>query len=504
MKPLASSLLLREVRIVPVHGAASAVEPVDVLIRGGRIAALGPQARDPGARVVHCAGRWLIPGLWDHHVHFAQWAAARRRIDLAGSTTPQEVCRRVAAALPGSAAPVVMGFGYRSGAWGQQPTVAVLDAISDGRPIILISGDAHNGWLNSAALARFGLPAREGALTEDEWFAVWARLPELPRDAAAEEAAYAAAVRAAAALGVVGVTDFELARGDLAWPQRMAAGLDQVRVRVAVYARDLDAVIARGLRTGDSLPGTAGLATMGPLKVITDGSLNTKTAFCCQPYAGEPANHGVLNISAADLRELMARGHAHGFRVAAHAIGDAALASALDAFTASGATGSIEHAQLVDLADLPRMAALGLIASVQPAHLLDDRDVTHQLWPDRTERCFAFASMRAAGITLALGSDAPVAALDPWAAMAAAVHRSADERGPWNAAEALTAREALAASIDSPSGIVVGARGDLALLDVDPLAPQPDSASTAAWLRAIRPSLTIMAGRLTHEADAGR
>ena len=89
--------------------------------------------------------------------------------------------------------------------------------------------------------------------------------------------------------------------------------------------------------------------------------------------------------------------------------------------------------------DVRRMAELGVRASVQPAHLLDDRDLTELVWPGRAERCFAFRWMLDDGVELALGSDAPVSPLDPWLAIAAAVHRSADERDPWHGEQALTA-----------------------------------------------------------------
>ena len=131
-----------------------------------------------------------------------------------------------------------------------------------------------------------------------------------------------------------------------------------------------------------------------------------------------------------------------------HAIGDAAVGVALDAFSHTGAHGSIEHAQLVATATSSAWRRLGVVASVQPAHLLDDRDVTHQCWPDRDDRCFPLRSMLEAGVRLALGSDAPVAPLDPWESMAAAVHRTADEREEWNAAETITVAQALAASVD--------------------------------------------------------
>jgi predicted amidohydrolase YtcJ len=159
-------------------------------------------------------------------------------------------------------------------------------------------------------------------------------------------------------------------------------------VRTATYAADLDAVLAAGLRTGAPLEGTDGRVTMGPLKVIFDGSLNTRTAWCCAPYAGSDWT-GMVNLSCDELTDLCRRARAGGLEVAVHAIGDAAVAAALDAVEASGAVGSLEHVQLLADADLPRFAALGVRASVQPAHLLDDRDVTAALWPDRQARSFA-------------------------------------------------------------------------------------------------------------------
>ena len=125
---------------------------------------------------------------------------------------------------------------------------------------------------------------------------------------------------------------------------------------------------------------------MGPLKIISDGSLNTRTAWCCDPYADadlleHPA--GLPNQSGAELRALLGRAASSGLEVATHAIGDAAVADALLAYADTGATGSIEHAQLVQRDDVRRIAELGLRASVQPAHLLDDRDLTEKVWPGR-------------------------------------------------------------------------------------------------------------------------
>ncbi len=504
---LVGSALLRNVRLVPVGGGpvAGPQGPVDVFVRAGVVTQVGPGlAAPPGVDVHDAAGRWAVPGLWDAHVHLVQWATNAGRLDLSGTRSVEEVLDRVRAHLRGGAAAgsgLVHGFGHRPATWAAQPTVAALDAVTGGRPTVLVSADVHSGWLNTAALDQLGLGRRDGPVIEDEWFAVCARLGTWPALAEVAERSVPAAVRAAAGRGVVGVVDMEFAPNVTRWPERVARGVDQLRVRTATYLDGLDAVRAAGLRTGQRLPGGRGLLTMGPLKVIADGSLNTRTACCAEPYAdadqlAEP--RGRLNVTPDALVALLRRARDAGLGAAVHAIGDAAVTVAVDAFGAAGAAGSIEHAQLVRLADLPRMRALGLTVSVQPAHLLDDRDVAEQCWPDRTGRCFALRAMLGAGLRLVLGSDAPVAPLDPWLAMAAAVHRSGDERAPWHPEQQLTPAEALAASTDGQPTVGVGSLADLALLDADPLAPAGSAREAAAGLRRMHVAATFVAGRPTH------
>ncbi|MDX5319355.1 MAG: amidohydrolase family protein, partial [Actinomycetes bacterium] len=374
-------------------------------------------------------------------------------------------------------------------------------AVSGGRPVVLISGDAHNGWLNSRALELLGLPPRTGVLEEKEWFDVLPRLEELTRPGTVSQEE---AFRDAARKGVVGVVDMEFGGPFLAWPERIASGERRLKVRAATYASHLDRAIELGLRTGDPLDEGAGLATMGPLKIISDGSLNTRTAYCAEPYAdaaGLAHPRGVLNNSPAELAELLARATAAGLDVAVHAIGDAAITNAIDAMVATGARGSIEHAQLLARSDIPRLAAHGIVASMQPAHLLDDRDVTAACWPDRADRCFATRSLVEAGVTVALGSDAPVSPLDPWLAMAAAVFRGADERDAWNPAEALTPAQALACSTDGRGTVGIGSPADLAVVETDPTALDATAPrAAAAALRETRVALTIVDGRVTHLA----
>ncbi|PRY63615.1 hypothetical protein BCF74_10113 [Knoellia remsis] len=504
-----TSLLIRGARLVPVGGVPAPRDggPLDVRVVGGRVTDVATGLRAESAdEVLEADGRWLMPGLWDQHVHFGQWAASASRLDLSGTESADEVVRCVAAEVDaragGAPGTVLQAYGHRTGAWSRQPTVAELDAVTGDLPVVLISGDAHHGWLNSAALRLLDLSLRDTVVEENEWFASFARLEEVTRSMQDRRTAYAKALDAALRRGVVGVAEMEWADNADEWVERSASGLAPLRVRTATYAVGLAETIAAGRRTGQVLD-EAGLVTMGPLKIISDGSLNTRTAWCHEPYVGGEeldAPRGRPNNSPAELVELLATATAHGLDVAVHAIGDAAVDSALDAFSHTGARGSIEHAQLVAAGAVDRMARLGVVASVQPSHLLDDRDVTQQCWPDRADRCFPLRSMLDAGVRLALGSDAPVAPLDPWESMAAAVHRSADEREPWNVAESLTVAEALAASTDGASTVAAGSRGDLLLVDEDPFAAGDAGPAAAGHLRAVTVAATIVNGVVRHRA----
>jgi len=498
-------LLIRRARLVPIGPAAApAQHPVDVLVDDGVVTTVASELDPrPGVEEVDADGRWCAPGLWDQHVHLTQWTLASQRLDLAPARSPEQALTLVAervAELPG--VPII-GWGHRPGGWQRDVTVSELDAVTGDTPVVLIAGDGHHAWLNTTALMHLAMPVRDSVVRETEWFSVYPRLATLAGADGTSPEAFCRALQAAAARGVVGLVDFEFGAGRQEWADRWDQGCDLLRVRWATYADTLDDVLEAGLRTGDPLPGCDERLTMGPLKIISDGSLNTRTAWCCEPYADahrldHPA--GQPNLSGAQLRELLRRAHGGRLEVATHAIGDAAVAEALAAYAETGAVGSIEHVQMVGRDDVRRMAELGIRASVQPAHLLDDRDLTELAWPGRAERCFAFRWMLDDGVEVALGSDAPVSPLDPWLAIAAAVHRSADERDPWHGEQALTPAEALAASVDGQPTVGVGSPGDLVLLDADPLAVRGDSAETGAALRDMPVALTVVGGRVVHSA----
>ncbi|WFR68484.1 amidohydrolase family protein [Curtobacterium flaccumfaciens] len=250
-------------------------------------------------------------------------------------------------------------------------------------------------------------------------------------------------------------------------------------------------MLARALRTGDVVPGTRGLLAMGPFKVITDGSLGTRTAAVVDAY-GEVGGRGVLTWPLEDVVPMVRRAVDAGLVPAVHAIGDRANTLALDVFETVGTRGTIEHAQLLADDDFERFARLGVAASVQPEHAMDDRDIADRYWAGSTDRAFAFASLDRAGARLLLGSDAPVAPLDPWVSMAAAVGRDRDGRPAWHPSERLSALSAWRGSTDGRVGVAVGDVADLVLVSDDPLA------SSSTSLRSMQVLATTVEGRFTY------
>lgn len=485
---------LRAVRMGGSAAAAFGDEPVDVVIDGGAVADIAPTgALRPRGAVIDGEGARVVPGLWDHHVHTVQWALRAQRFALETVTTAAEAARLAGAAEALSDGRVV-GAGFRDGLWPDAPTLALLDAATGERPTYLINADVHSVWLNSAAFRREGFIApADGMLREHDAFEISRRLNAA--DDATADAAVAEAGAAAAARGITGLVDFDMAWNADAWQRRVSAGFDAHRVEFAVYPAGLQRAIDEGLRSGETLPGTRGLVQVGPLKLISDGSLGTRTAACTHAYAGDPNNFGVLTISPDDLRELLTSATVSGLNVAVHAIGDRAVASALDAFTFTQAHGTIEHAQLVRHADLARFAHLGVVASVQPEHAVDDRDLATGLWSGQQSIGYPLASLLAAGVQVRFGSDAPVAPLDPWRTIAAAVYRTGDDRAAWHPEEQVTVRAALrASSRHGSTDVEIGSAADLVLCGSDPMT------ATRAQLREMSVAATLLGGRVTHLA----
>lgn len=488
-------------------------EPYDVFVAGGRIVDIAPAGfvhRHGG--VLDAAGAWLVPGLWDHHVHAVPWALESQRVALGHTGSAHEAAAAMADApvLPDGRR---VGSGFRDAFWPQPPSLDVLDAATGDVPAYLVNADLHSAWLNSAALRREGWRSADGMVREERAFELAGRLGDLGERAV--DLAVAEMARRAASRGVVGIVDMHMVWSGGDWARREAAGIDLLRVEAATYTHRLERTIADGLATGDAIPGSAGLVRVGPYKVISDGSLGTRTAACSHPYAvgaaagrgGEnTANgaahaadpHGRLNVAPDDLVAHLTRAAGAGMAAAVHAIGDVAVSHALDAFAASGAVGSIEHAQLVRHADMARFARLGVTASVQPTHAVEDRDLVDDLWATQTSAAYAWRALHDGEANLVFGSDAPVSALDPWHQIAAAVFRRDDDRAPWQPENALDVATAVAASTRGGSAegqrILPGESADLALVAHDPLT------ADERGLREMPIAATLLAGRLTHLA----
>ncbi|MDQ0727786.1 putative amidohydrolase YtcJ [Microbacterium sp. W4I20] len=252
-------------------------EPVDLVLRDGLIASITPAGAAPHeGEVVDAGGRWVGPGLWDAHVHFTQHVNRRRRLDLTETRSADDVLdivRRARAADAPLTNGMLMGYGFRDGLWPVPATLDALDAAVSDMPVVLVSGDLHCGWMNRAAARRFGLALDEtGLLREGPWIELLHSFDEassLPLDA------YREAADAASARGVVGIVEYEKTDNVTEWSERTASGLTNLRADIAVWPDLLEAVIADGRRTGDVVD-EHGLITFGRLKVVVDGSLNTR------------------------------------------------------------------------------------------------------------------------------------------------------------------------------------------------------------------------------------
>jgi len=475
-----SGLLLRNARV----GLDAA--PRDISIVDGRVAASIDGSPDES---VDLDGRTVLPGLWDAHTHMVQWAAARRRIDVAAAASAQEAAALLAKnACDG----VVFGSGFRDGLWPDQPHKDLLQAALPDRAVAVSSNDLHTLWLSPAALAMVGAGDHStGVLRERECFAAMAALPQA--DSAELDRWTIEATHAAAARGVVGVIEFEFADNVVDWRRRIQRGSVDVQVSCSIPAAHLDEAIARGLRTGDPVEGTGGQISVGPVKIFVDGSLNTRTAYCHDPYPdSRPASYGLLETPPDQLRMLMRTAARNGLHPAVHAIGDHANDIALTAFEQVGCPGRIEHAQLLERRDVARFARPGLIAGIQPAHQPDDRDVADRHWAGRTDRAFRYADLMAAGATVQIGSDAPVAPLDPWDGIAAAVGRTDDERPAWHPEQAITLADALAGAALGRAAVGVGEPADLVIVDGVP------TGTNLRQLRTMPVFGTLLGGRWTY------
>lgn len=518
------------------NGAVLTMDPLRpvteaVLLRDGRVFACGSSqeilALAPDARLVDLGGRTALPGLEDAHLHLCMHGAALGQVDLtrAGSL-PQALVllREFAAGQPGSG--WLLGGGWDHNLWPQPtlPTCHDLDRAIADRPVALDSKDRHSLWVNSIVLRLAGIGADTpdpagGRIWRDAWGAptgilsenarnlVTAAIPPATRDD------WRRAARAALAdCARYGITALHNCEGTESF--RALAELEQAceltaRVWHLLPLRALEEAVACGLLTGY---GSERLR-IGHVKMFADGALGSATAEMLAPYEGRPGHYGVVATDTKTMLEAVRLAARNGIASAIHAIGDGANRRVLDIYAQVASElpdvrlrQRIEHVQLLAEQDVPRLAQLGVIASMQPIHATQDRVMAERQWGARCRHAYAWRSVLSSGARLAFGTDAPVESLNPMLGLYAAVTRrsaNGEPAGGWYPSERLELDEALRAYTleaayagygeNARGSLVPGKLGDVTVLSRDITAGPPET------LLRTEADLTILGGEIVYE-----
>jgi predicted amidohydrolase YtcJ len=477
-------------------------------------------------------GRTMLPGLIDAHGHVMELGLGALALDLSDTQSLAEAQQRIRAYAAANPSPRwIVGFGWNQESWGlgRFPTAAELDAAVADRPVWLVRVDGHAGWANSLAMREAGVTAASQAPTGGRIeragrqpsgvFVDAARQlvehavpPPLPivRDRALQQAQ-----RILLGFGITATSDMGTTQED--WDTIRRAGDDgQLKVRIFSYARGIDTLLAiAGTRPTPWL--YDGHLRMGGVKLYLDGALGSRGAWLKQDYADAPGQRGNPLLTDTVLKNLMSRAAMDHFQIAVHAIGDAANAELLDAIDELSDTYTgdrrwrIEHAQIVDPADLPRFAEHGIIASMQPTHETSDwRMADARMGHDRLRGSYAWRTMLDEHVPLAFGSDYPVESPNPFPGLAAAISREdagGQPPGGWFPEQRLTLEEAFAAfttggayaafAEDQLGSLAPGHMADFVFIDRDIFANH-DPAS----IRATRVTETWVGGHKVWERDA--
>lgn len=451
-------------------------------------------------------GATLWPGLIDAHGHVMGLGFQLRQLDLSQTRSLEEAqatIRAYAAANPTAA--WIRGRGWNQVQWGlgRFPTASDLDAAVADRPVLLERVDGHAMWANTAAIRAAGVTAKSqspkggrierlpngvpaGVFVDAAGELVAAKAPA--PTAGEAEAALSAALKAMAQVGLTGVHDMGV--DGATWNLYRSFGdRGMLTARITGYAAGLQAVEAISPLRPTPWLYEERLRLQG-IKFYADGALGSRGAWLKAPYSDDPANRGLQFVETTRLKNMLSRGNFLGYQNATHAIGDAANGQVLDAYEElAPAYGGkfrnrVEHAQVVDPADLPRFAKLGIIASMQPTHATSDKAMAgDRIGEARLGGAYAWKTLTDSGARMAFGSDFPVEPVNPFFGLHAAVTRQDREGQPpggWRAEEALPLATALrdftlgaayAGLADGSVGsLEPGKWADFILLDRDPFA----------------------------------
>jgi predicted amidohydrolase YtcJ len=478
-------------------------------------------------------GRSAMPGLIDSHAHVMAVGFAALTLDLADTRSLAEALARIAAyAKAHPDRPWILGRGWNQELWAEKryPTAAELDAVVPDRPVWLTRVDGHAGWANSRAIALAGVSAatkapsggqieraapggKPAGVFIDNAAPLIGKVvpPPRPED---RDLALVLAQDELLRRGVTAVADMGTGIED--WQAyRRAGDAGTLRIRIMAYAGGTDTMELIG-GPGPSPWLYQDRLRLNGVKLYADGALGSRGASLKAPYADAPGTTGLRITGDTQLKNLMSRAALDHFQVAVHAIGDAANASVLAAIEDLSQTYTgdrrwrIEHAQVVDPADIARFGKFGIVASMQPVHQTSDRQMAEaRLDPARLAGAYAWRSIAGAGAKLAFGSDAPVELPDPFAGMAAAITRQGPDGEPfggWQPQEKVSREQALAAYTVNGAyagfaegrfgRLVAGERADFLLVDRDPLLAAP------ADLRQTQVLQAWVNGRLAWERKA--
>jgi predicted amidohydrolase YtcJ len=532
----AADLVLAGARVVTLAEPGLRSAPLAIAVRDGRIVALGTEEElralvGPRTRRIELAGRLVLPGLTDAHVHVEGLGASRETLDLVGAHSLEEALSRVAARAqalgPGE---WLLGRGWDQNDWpGQRfPTAADLDRVAGGRPVFLVRVDGHAAWANTRALQAAGLGAATadppgGRIVRDEAGAptgilidaaqrlVSSRIPEPSREV--RKRRLRAGLLASAEGGLTSVHDAGVTLDTIPlYKELLAEGA--MATRAYVMLRGPQEVLENAERLRPEVGLGDGWLTVRAIKVSADGALGSRGALLQEPYSDEPATRGLLTVDAQAYARLLEVALRRGFQVATHAIGDGGNRFVLDAYEKAfaGRRGAahrfrIEHAQVLAPSDVPRFEALGVVPSMQPTHCTSDMYWAEaRLGPARAQGAYLWRTFLRRGVAIAGGSDAPVERIAVLPGLHAAVTRQDAKGWPaggWHPEERVSLREALdmftrgaafAAFEEQDRGsIEVGKRADFTVVgrDVTEL-PAEEILKTEVVM-------TIVGGRVTYQ-----
>jgi predicted amidohydrolase YtcJ len=493
--------------------------------------------RSNSKNIYNLNGHVLIPGLIDAHIHLQQYALGLQKVDCETSTREECLHRVSERARSTPHGEWILGHGWDHNRWPEgYGNLTLLDAVSPEHPVYLTAKSLHAAWINSLALQRAGINAGTsdpqrgriqrdgqnnptGILFENALPLVTSAIPEPSSEQIAR--AIIVAQTHLWKMGITAVHDFD--RISCFSALQILHMNDKLRLRVlkSIPLEALPNAIELGLRSGFG----DDFLRIGSVKIFSDGALGPHTAAMLQPYEGELENRGMLFFDAEQLFEHGRLAIENGLSLAVHAIGDAANHEVLNAYAQlrvleqekssrekdSGIRTSssegflrhrIEHVQIIHPDDTPRLAALKIIASMQPIHATSDFLAANRYWGKRSANAYAWRSLLDQGTKLTFGSDAPVESPNPFWGIHAAVTRRRHDGSPgpngWYPNQRITVHEALsaysigaafAAGMEKHQGkLAPGYLADFVVLDTDPFTCETEQ------IKDIHPLATMVAG----------